>query len=102
MPIYHRDFIPESTLSQGKLDFMSETEEVGIHQKHPAVIDILSDYARFHVSALPISVHRIRSPEHRKGDSVSSCKVVIDEIKFVSDDGYTEGCGKKLHFIRQS
>lgn len=54
------------------------------------------------MSTLSISIHFIANAEQDKEGSGSSPEVLRDDTRFVSDDYYTKGWGKRRLFVDQS
>lgn len=78
---------------------MSEIEENAIHQNNQAVIVLVGTWAKCDVLTHSKLTPLIKNAKQDKKDDGCSSEMLIGDTGLVSDDRYTEGCGKCMLFI---
>lgn len=78
---------------------MSKTQDFGIRQKNPAVINFVTVWYKSSWSVLSMLTHLMRSAEHVDEDSGSSSLMMIGNTWMVLDESCTEGWSRPLLFL---
>lgn len=102
LKIGQHKIIHESNLSHRKYNFMSGTEENGIHQTSQTFIDLVLNWAKCIVSKLYVLMHLVGEAENEIGNSSSSPEMKIGDTRPVIYYCYSEGWEKRLHSLDQS
>lgn len=71
---------------------MRGAEEVSIHPKNQAVIVTVRPWAKYDVSKLSISIHRIGNAAQDKKDSGPCPEMMVNDSRLFFYDCYSEGC----------